>query len=487
MDPRISAGFSILGNALMPDPSRLAQAEVYRSQMLENQANTGKLTAETEAIRRTAEQLALLQDLLANRDSTAADIISRGVGAGIATDPSQIPRFALGAESMQDFNINDPVSFANALVGTGQVAGMAQTPLGFSQDQTRQAAQAAATDVTAQRGQDLVHAASVYGTDVDARTQLERQRLDDLNDVAMNTADNDLLRTVEQAKLAAEYYDINKDSNDAAIRLGAEERWNQSERALTAAIARNEEATKLEQTRLDNIADAEQNADTIAGSLDQERLRQAGAMERQRLIQESQEKQEQIKLGPTGSGGAGWENVSFADRNTAYSEVILSLAQGIDADVDAADETAIQDAFTDNYRTQPPERMVMKALKTAFSIVGDKNPIEAAELVSSAIVWNEKKKRYVVNTNVFDDAEEDRGMTGDEEEPVPADTGRKPDAKGDKLPAATPAEATAEPVGTGKAEQIMIDPRGGPGKEREVYLENGSWFYTDDNSYMPGQ
>jgi hypothetical protein len=263
MDPKIAAGFNILGNALMPDPRALATAEVMRSQMLQNQAQTGKLTAETDALKRTAENLALLQDILSTGRASAGDIISRGVGAGLTTNPAQIPQFALGTIGTQGLtNLDDPDAFSKALLATGTVAGQAQTPVGFGQDQARQAAEAAAKDLTEQRGQNIESTDRRYDTDVDRATDLDVAGLDadtklEIADITRSTSLLMNARDNARAKLVAAQ-DRAQRTNDNRETLAAQAELSELDRQAKALQDRLTRIQLTQSQRLQRDADLEE-------------------------------------------------------------------------------------------------------------------------------------------------------------------------------------------------------------------------------------
>lgn len=263
MDPKIAAGFSLLGQTLMPDPGKLAQAEVYRSQMLENQANARKLGLEGDALANAAEQLGRLQDLLANRDASPEDILSRAVGANITNDPSQLPKFVLGGQALEGLDVNDPESLSRAALGTGQVASWASTPTGFGEDQARQEREAVAKDLTARQGNQLTYDASIYDTDVDAGTDIAREGMENETDlkIAQKQRQLDSLKAIRED--LTKRWQIATESGDRAERLRVESQWEILKGQITTAVA---EADDLTQVKIAEMNNAGEMAQTVANA-----------------------------------------------------------------------------------------------------------------------------------------------------------------------------------------------------------------------------
>ena len=272
MDPKIAAGFSILGNALMPDPGKMAQAEVYRSQMLENQANARKLGLEGDALQRAAENLARLQDVLSNPGSTARDIIVPGIAADITTNPTDIPKFALASEGLENLDFNDPASVSRALLTTGTVASQAATPQGFASDQARQVQANEADNQTAMRNADIAAATDRRNADVAATTDLAVQDKRGAVETEIADAQRRLTELMKTRELANQRLinakDIEARTGDATARLKAE-----------AIIADLDRQANIEDQNADRLAEDARKVLDIAGAEKRTVLETAGELD----------------------------------------------------------------------------------------------------------------------------------------------------------------------------------------------------------------
>lgn len=466
MDPRIASGFSILGNALMPDPARLAQAEVLRSQMLQNQAQTGKLTAETETIRRTAEQLALLQDLLANPASTSNDIISRGVGAGITTNPANIPQLYLGAESVEGLDINDPESFSKALLGTGTVASQAATPSGFTSDQARQEREAVAKDITTQRGQDITSTDTRYNTDVDAQTALDTQAMKDQNDleIADITRSTQLLTNARdratQTLIAAK--DRASKTGDNRETLAAEKVLDDLDREADALKARLDRAAAVNKEFLDRQSSmAEVLTQQEGAGARAESTANIGAQNDIDVANiQAKSAAEVARIREGGGAGGGVPKISPAAYRDFQGNVARSLAIKDASSVDMANGK-VRGISEDDW---------LALANAAFQLYPNSDP-ERIKFVNDVLKLKNGKWRF--NKKVFNALT----IGADEEEPTTAVTG---DTGVEATAAATPEMGTGAVEQTGKA--VDAD-----GKSVPIYLENGVWYYQSDNTPVPGQ
>jgi hypothetical protein len=204
MDPKIAAGFSILGNALFPDPARLAQAALTRSAIAENDAQTRKITLEGDKLSTAAQNLVAFQSILKNNEAGLSDILSSGIGATdtYGTDPMKVLQLALGTLASRGVDVNNPESLSRALLGAGTVNSWADTPSGFGASEANDILMNNADNQTITAGNVLDNQTITAGNVLDNQTITAGNVLDNQTSVANNTADNVAAAARGQSSLA---------------------------------------------------------------------------------------------------------------------------------------------------------------------------------------------------------------------------------------------------------------------------------------------